>query len=299
MSVDQDHPANSKARTHRATLPTENNFNLQTLVGLPPFWGWVEHQSPDAAGPFRLFLGGNDDGVALRLFWNGRYERKTLALWMRLAQRHTLALDIGAHTGVYTLAAHAANPAINILSFEPDAQNYARLSLNLRANGCETTDAYMLGVSDMNGTSRFTTRVHSDYRSSGGTFEAVEDGHVSDVRVAALDSFLPAGVANSVGLIKLDVEGHEHAALSGMRNLIAQSRPTLVFECLSDTTAQAAGDMLGPLGYHFHEIDDAAQTVHEIAGLAPALDAGGSPVMSRLNRVAAFHAEDLAIIRVG
>jgi FkbM family methyltransferase len=291
-----DHPANAAARAHRATLPEHNDFDLETLVTLPPYWGWVEHCADHSSASFRMMLGGNDDGVALRLFWNGSYEDETLALWMRLAQHHVLALDIGAHTGVYTLAAHAANPELNVLSFEPDARNYARLALNLRANGCATTDSYMLGLSDADGTGRFTMRAHSDYRSSGGTFETVEGGHSSDLHVAALDSFLPPGIAASVGLIKLDVEGHEPAALTGMRQLITRSRPTLVFECLSDTTARAVSDMLGPLGYHFHEIDDVALTMHETAGLAPSLQTDGSPVASRMNRIAAYRAEDLAII---
>jgi FkbM family methyltransferase len=297
VSADGAHPADAQARAYRATLPTQNNFDIETLLGLPPYWNWVEHQAPEAAGSFRLFLGGSDDGVALRLFWNGSYENKTLMLWMRLARRHNLALDIGAHTGIYTLAAHAANPDINILSFEPDAGNFARLALNLRANGNATKDAYMLGVSDTNGTGSFTTRAHCDYRSSGGTFETVYGGHVSELRVVTLDSFLPPSVAAAVGLIKLDIEGHEPAALSGMRTLIERSRPTVIFECLSAATAKAAGDMLRPLGYRFHEIDDVALSVREIAILEPVLDAGGDPVLSRLNRVAACRAEDLAIIQ--
>ena len=297
MNADNDHPANAAARTHRTLLPDHNDLGLDSLLTLPPYWGWVEHRPEPSSSPFRMLLGGNDDGVALRLFWNGHYEEETLALWTRLARHHVLALDIGAHTGVYTLAARAANPGLNVLSFEPDAGNYARLTLNLRANGHATDDAYMLGISDADGTGAFTTRTHSDYRSSGGTFESVAGGHVSDLRVAALDTFLPPGVATSAGLIKIDVEGHEPAVFAGMRGLIERSRPTLVFECLSNATAVAARELLGPLGYHFYEIDDKARTVCKTTSLSPVRDSDGNPVMSRLNRVAACRAEDLAIIR--
>ena len=211
-------------------------------------------------------------------------------------RQHGLALDIGAHTGIYTLAAHAANPATNVLSFEPSALNYARLTLNLRANGLATTDAYPVGISNINGMRSFTIRTHADYHSSGGTFEAVDGGRANEVHVAALDSFLPAAVADQADLIKLDVEGHEPAALTGMRTLLARAHPTMIFECLTEATSKAVDAALRPLGYRFFEIDDRAGTIYETAHLAPILDAAGNAILHRLNRVAAHRAEDLAVI---
>ena len=297
VSTDGDHPANAEARALRASLANHNDFDLNALVALPPYWGWVEHRPQPSVSPFHMMLGGNDDGIALRLYWNGHYERATLALWTLLARRHVLALDIGAHTGIYTLAARAANPDINVLSFEADAGNYARLTLNLRANNIATTNAYQLGVSDANGTRSFTVRTHADYLSSGGSFESVDGGRSNDVRIAALDSFLPPTIADQVGLIKLDVEGHEPAALAGMRGLLARAHPTMIFECLTEATATAIDMLLRPLGYRFFEIDDRAGTTRETERLVPVRDAAGNAVLHRLNRVAAHRAEDLAVIR--
>lgn len=296
MTNSGDHPANAAARAHRTTLPERNDFDLETLATFPPYWGWVDYRTDDRSKSFRMMLGGNDDGVALRLCWNGHYERATLALWSRLVRQHGLALDIGAHTGIYTLAAHAANPATNVLSFEPSALNYARLTLNLRANGLATTDAYPVGISNINGMRSFTIRTHADYHSSGGTFEAVDGGRANEVHVAALDSFLPAAVADQADLIKLDVEGHEPAALTGMRTLLARAHPTMIFECLTEATSKAVDAALRPLGYRFFEIDDRAGTIYETAHLAPILDAAGNAILHRLNRVAAHRAEDLAVI---
>ena len=296
MNINADHPANAAARAQRATLPEHNDFDLDTLIDLPPYWGWVEHQ-PASSAVFRMLLGGNDDGIALRLFWNGHYERATLALWTQLAHRHILALDIGAHTGIYTLAAHAANPEINVLSFEPSALNHARLTLNLRANDVATTNAYQLGISDGDGTRAFTIRTHADYHSSGGSFEQADGGRSSDVRIAALDAFLPPTIADQVGLIKLDVEGHEPAALAGMRGLLSRARPTMIFECLTEATGSAIDTLLRPFGYRFFEIDDRAGTIGETERLIPARDAAGNAILHRLNRVATQNADDLAIIR--
>ena len=285
------------ARAQRASLPGTNDYDLNSLVAMPPYWGWVEHRAEQAAQAMHLFLGGNDDGIALRLFWNGHYERHTLALWSRLARGKALALDVGAHTGIYTLAAFAAEPAIDVLSFEPGTMNYARLTLNLRANGHATSRAHRLGVSDRTGVRPFTLRTHEDFHSSGGTFESVDDGHVEEVAVVALDAFLPRGVKDAVGLIKLDVEGHEASAFAGMRDLIRRARPTIVFECLHETTVRAVRDLLSPLGYLFFAIDDMAGTTRETLNPTPALDADGNPILNQLNCVGAVRAEDLAIIR--
>jgi FkbM family methyltransferase len=297
VSFPGDHPANPIARAHRASLPDHNDFDLETLMTLPPYWGWIEHRCDPASAMFRMMLGGNDDGIALRLYWNGQYERTTLALWSRLVRAHALALDIGAHTGIYTLAAQAATPSINVLSFEASTLNYARLTLNLRANQIATTNAYPLGASDCDGMRSFTLRTHADYHSSGGTFEKIAGGRSSDVRVVALDSFLPAAIADHVGVIKLDVEGHEPAALSGMRGLLARVQPTMIFECLTDATASAVDTLLRPLGYRFFELDERMGTIQEIDRLVPALDAAGNAILHRLNRVAAQRADDLAIVR--
>lgn len=294
MSTGFDHPSNDAARAHRKSYPATNHFDLATLLDMPPYWGWVDHRAEPEAQPFCMFLGGNDDGVALRLFWNGRYESQTLALWSRLARTHAMALDIGAHTGIYTLAAHAANPSMSILSLEPNSMNYARLTLNLRANNLATTDSYMLGASDRDGTRPFTIRTNLDFHSSGGTFEPVTGGYVSPARIVALDSFLPPALADAVDLIKLDIEGHEATALAGMRAMIARARPTMIFECITDATAAAVSELMAPLGYRFYEIDDDAGTIRETTLLAPTLAAEGSPDPNRLNRIAVHEKATIA-----
>jgi hypothetical protein len=63
-----------------------------------------------------------------------------------LARSVDIALDVDEHTGVYTLAAKAANPKHNVASFEPLATNHLRLLLNLHANGMPMGTAYILAM---------------------------------------------------------------------------------------------------------------------------------------------------------
>ena len=92
----------------RNQLIKENkNFGIKELLKMPPYYDWINCKVTDSDF-FYMFLCGNDDGVAMRFFWNCAYERCTLYLWNSIAKRvkkDFLILDIGAHTGSYSLAA--------------------------------------------------------------------------------------------------------------------------------------------------------------------------------------------------
>ena len=66
---------NDKAIEYRKKLPKINNFNIRELREMPKYFGWVNYVI-NKNNEVNLFLGGNDDGVALRCFWNDHYEKK-------------------------------------------------------------------------------------------------------------------------------------------------------------------------------------------------------------------------------
>jgi len=94
---------NRAAREKRATYPASGQLDITQLAALPPLYDWV-HCSSGHSG-FRMMLAADDDGIALRFFWNGSYEKTTLKAWAHYAKKVGFAIDIGAHTGAYTLAA--------------------------------------------------------------------------------------------------------------------------------------------------------------------------------------------------
>lgn len=260
---------------------------------MPPYWGWVTCEAGKAAR-FQMLLGGNDDGVALRFFWNGHYERKTLSLWAELAKTAKLALDIGAHTGVYTLCARASNAHCRVASFEPHFMNFSRLNINLRSNGFATSDAFMIAVGSESGTVPFTVRTGLDYLTTGGTVGNAGSGTVSQVQVARLDTFIPPAMAALVSLVKVDVEGYEANCLKGMESLIRQSHPDIFFECIDAGAGQTVQGFLEPMEYTFFEIDDLAGTVTPIEQVRPVYEAPGKIAMHRLNRIATHRSSNTA-----
>jgi hypothetical protein len=80
----------------------EGRLAVKALGGQTNHWGFV-------TTPYgKMWLAGNDDGVALRFHHGYVYEPVSLAAWQACCECGGVAIDVGAHTGVYTLAAYAA-----------------------------------------------------------------------------------------------------------------------------------------------------------------------------------------------
>jgi FkbM family methyltransferase len=257
-------------------------------------WGFVQCLAGDQK--FLMFLGGKDDGVALRFLHNGCYERKTMSLWVTACKEARIVLDVGAHTGSYTIAAKLSNPDATVVSFEPHHLNYSRLSLNLRANGLSADQTYMLAVSDSNRRTMFSVPKGTEYHSSGGY---VGNGNGRDnyiVTCVALDDFIEEGCFEEIDVIKIDTEGHEINCLSGMKTIINKSIPTIFFECITRPDNKLE-ELLAKAGYEVFQINDSTGKVLPTHSIAPILDDLGQPLMSSINRIAIHPRRGHALVR--
>lgn len=185
MSIEQDY---LKALAYRKTLPKRNQFDLAKLQELPRFFNWVDCEV-DPESRFTMFLAGADDGVALRFFWNGGYEKFTTTLWSKFAARSkNIVVDIGAHTGSYTLAALASGCKV-VVSFEPHFMNFSRLLMNLRGNGFGTEGANMLGVGRTNEENFLSISTNLGYLTTGGKVGARKGCANFPITLVSLDRF--------------------------------------------------------------------------------------------------------------
>jgi FkbM family methyltransferase len=275
---------NAEALAKRALLPRYSTFNLKELSALPLYFGWVDCDS--GHGKFKMLAGGHDDAVALRFFWNGSYEKTTLELWARLTKKFELAVDIGAHTGVYTLAAKAANPEISVIAFEPSYLGFGRLNLNMRVNRLHTQNAFLNAVGIKNETIPFSILMPMDYLSTGNALGARKGAHVVPVQVVSLDTFLPDAFKQKVGLVKIDTEGYESAVIAGMATTLSVARPVVFFECIDAGVGAAVQKQLEFFGYRFFEVDDIAETLTAVETIKPYFDAANKVIYSRVNRIA-------------
>lgn len=206
-------------------------------------------------GPFTTYLGfrmeARGEAVENELYWNGGWERQSLRSWCELAGKANVILDIGANTGVYALAAKAANPGARVIAFEPVARVAQRLRGNVALNGFDI-EVEEIAASDSTGTALIHD-MESDFNCSASLEQCHAFNTVSySVPTVALDDYLESRGWPAVDLIKIDVESHEPAVFRGMAKTIARFRPTILVEVLTEET----GRQLELPGYSCFAIDE-------------------------------------------
>ena len=279
---------NHNARVKRKALPEFNTFSIHELVRMPPYWSWVNCETGIAN--FQMFLGGLDDGIALRFLWNGCFKKTTLRKWSAYAIHGGLILDIGAHTGSYTLAALSANRSATVVAFEPHFMNYARLNLNLRANGFQTNNAFMLAVGSRNETLPFSINTEIDFLTTGGSLGERENASTYHVQTVALDDFVPDKAKADVKLVKLCIISNETDCLAGMKSILEKAKPVVFFECTNAKTGSDIQSILAGYGYKFYEVGEMEGSITKVDVIEPRLDNQGNLLEFRKNRIATVEA---------
>src|SRR6185503_15064589 len=172
----------------------------------------------DEQSSFRLHSYG--DIVENELFWsgfNGVWEAKSLQAWrMLVGTVKGSILDVGANTGVYSIAAAALNPSAQIIAFEPVTRIADRLEANAELNG-RAIRIVRAAVSDRTGIATiYDSTEANNYTASLEPAYNPAATQQYDVPILRLDDFLAKnGDISTVELIKLDIETHEAAALAG------------------------------------------------------------------------------------
>jgi len=197
------------------------------------YWlGESERMTPTAAGARAMWLKLTDaesratltHTVALRRTLDPRYLRQLSALdqyapaGVPTPRRHLRFVDGGAYDGDTLLALSKTGCTFEaVTAYEPDPENYARLSANVAAGefGAELT-LFPCGLG-----------AHTDqvrFRSQGLSSSSISPDGDTVIQIVSLDECAPRFRPNYV---KLDIEGAEAAALRGMAKTIRAARPAL------------------------------------------------------------------------
>ena len=192
------------------------------------------------------------------LFWAGyagNYERVSLALWRELCRESHTILDVGANTGVYSLAAAALNPEARIIAFEPVPYVREKLLENIALNGFRVA-VEGAAVSDHDGVATLYDTYNLHTYTASLSYEMLGNVYTRsyDVPTVSLDSYCATHGIERVDLVKIDVERHESAVIRGLRRTLAQSKPTVLVEILDREVGATVAEQLSGAGYHAFEI---------------------------------------------
>ena len=169
----------------------------------------------------------NDDSSIIKYFWQDSHDLLSLDLWYELSINEGTFIDVGAHTGLYSLTTLKANSANEIICIEPHFMNLSRLITNLRLNGLTKNSKTILGAaSNFTGSAKFNVLTEKSYLSKGGKID--EEG--SDVKVYSLDDLYYGKLKRPLQAIKIDTEGEDYNVLLGSEKLIKNYKPKIIIE---------------------------------------------------------------------
>lgn len=170
----------------------------------------------------------------------GRYEREELeALIPFLSQlsKSDVVLDVGANIGNHSV--FFREHFDRVICFEPNPRTASLLRLNTQAY--EGVDVRPYGLSDMD--SVLTATVPHGNAGGARIGDALQRaGQEVKFQVRKFDDTADAKLP--ISLVKVDVEGHEVAAIEGMRGMLQREWPALLFECHLSTCPQEAQDTI-------------------------------------------------------
>jgi FkbM family methyltransferase len=150
----------------------------------------------------------------------GLCEPRQLAAAGRLTSAGGVCFDVGANVGLYSLL--FARTVARVFAFEPVPRNIAFLARTLAANRVRNVTIVPMAVSDVSELADFGG--WADW-STGGLVTA--GAGAQPVATVSLDDFASRyGVTPD--LLKIDVEGAEHAVLRGAIGLLGTRKPPIL-----------------------------------------------------------------------
>jgi FkbM family methyltransferase len=130
---------------------------------------------------------------------------------------HTVVVDIGAHTGAFSLRAATFAPGVRVYAYEASLMNYRLLEHNIARNGLAgNIAAYQTAVGGTRGKRKF----YSDSSSAGNSLITPSScwNEGADVDCVMLNDVFDDNKIQSCGFLKIDVEGAEYEILSTTRD---------------------------------------------------------------------------------
>ncbi len=194
-----------------------------------------------------------DSLVLAQVYWYGEqgWEPELLPWWRSFCRNSQSVLELGANVGYFTVQAARAAPGVRHVAVEPHPFSLRICRANLALN--QVSSVELIGAAAVADPAASSVRL------------LVPAGQLATPTVAFLpaDTELPAEMAGEgttvldvpavdvrrllegVDLVKLDVEGQEHALLAAGRDQLRERRPALFVEVLPGTAKLRA--LLGEL----------------------------------------------------
>ena len=157
----------------------------------------------------------------------GGWEELTTEMFEQVVKEGNVVVDVGANLGYYTLlAARLVGKKGRVYAFEPEPINYSLLLKNIELNGYDNVVAVQKAISNVTE----KVRLFLDKKDTGAhtIYHPGDKREFIEVESVTLDEFFK-NKKYPINVIKMDVEGAEMAAFSGMDRIIKENENLKMF----------------------------------------------------------------------
>ncbi|MDQ3050534.1 MAG: FkbM family methyltransferase [Bacteroidota bacterium] len=199
--------------------------------------------------------------VENEIFWsglNGKWEKDSLSLWIKLCPYADVIFDIGANTGIYSLVAKTIKPSARVFAFEPIERVCEKLKQNIKLNNFDIVPVQK-AASDADGTA-IIRDMNTEHIYSVTVNAKKEEGDGRDVetviQITKLDTFIRENNITKVDLLKIDVETHEPEVMEGFKEFLFRFRPAILIEILNTEVGDRINKVMEGSGYWYYNINE-------------------------------------------
>jgi len=214
-----------------------SRHGLRERLRSVPLIAYAYHRLRSALAPLRARTVATPHGFRFmghRSMGTGEFESEEVALVKALLAEREVLIDVGANVGLYTCLARSAGR--EVMAIEPLPENLRLLYANLLENGWRDTEVMPMGLAAAPGIAEIY---------GGGTGASLVPGWAGlpmrtllrkRIPLTTLDNLLAGRFPGRRLLIKVDIEGAEHALLQGAASTLERTpAPAWLVEiCLTE-----------------------------------------------------------------
>lgn len=159
----------------------------------------------------------------------GVYERFEVDLFRQYIKQGMKVVDIGANIGYYTvIAAQRVGSDGVVYAFEPEPENFSFLEQSIQINNFKHVECFRVGISNRKGQEKLF--LSKDNKGDHRMYSNGKDNQPSTaIEVTSLDVWHAERGLGKIDVIKMDIQGAEGLALDGMRNILQNTQPLVLF----------------------------------------------------------------------
>jgi FkbM family methyltransferase len=198
--------------------------------------------------------------VLHRLYWFGErgWEPQLLPWWRRFCRRASVVLELGANVGYFTVQGARAGPQARYVAVEPYPASARVCRANLELNRVDSVELVTAAAVAHPEAPAVELHVPCDQLATptvafvGADTELPEPMSRHVTRTISVPAVDVRSLLAGVDLLKLDVEGQEHALLAAGRDHLRAHRPTVFVEVLPGTARlrRLLADLCRDDGFH-------------------------------------------------